>query len=110
MTAEISARAFFGDRDQTFTLTDPLLSELERITGLGVGAIYYQFTSFAVPTETLREIIRLGLIGGGTAPHDAKRLVETYASNRPITELFPLAFAVLDARWTGTADKTEVTQ
>lgn len=109
MTAEITARAFFGDGEHSFTLTDPMVAELERIAGLGIGAVYRQFTAFAVKSETLREVIRLGLIGAGTAPQEATRLVETYAVNRPLSETFPLAFAVIDARWTGVTSTPEET-
>lgn len=106
MTDQITHRAFFGDGDHAFCLTDPMLAELERITGLGVGALYLQLVSMAYPATVLREIIRLGLIGAGTAPEDAKRLCDAYASNRPLAETFPLAFDIMEARWTGVkADK-----
>ena len=99
----ITYRAFFGDRDCAFTLTDPMLTELERIVGLGAGSIYAKLVNLAYSADLLREIIRLGLIGGGTAPVEAKRLCDIYAANRPITETFPLAFEIMDARWNGTA-------
>jgi hypothetical protein len=98
----ITYRAFFGDTERAFCLTDPMLAELESLTGLGVGAMYFQLVNMAYPAETLREIIRLGLIGAGTAPETAKRLCDTYATNRPLIETFPLAFEIMEARWTGT--------
>ena len=101
----ITHRAFFGDKERAFTLTDAMLAELERLSGLGVGALYFQLVSHAYPADVLREIIRLGLIGAGTAPEDAKRLCDTYAANRPLSETFPLAFEIMDARWTGKADQ-----
>lgn len=101
MTDQITHRTFFGDAECAFCLTDPMLAELERITGLGVGAMYFQLVNMAYPAETLREIIRLGLIGAGTAPEAAKRLCDAYASNRPLAETFPLAFEIMEARWTG---------
>jgi hypothetical protein len=104
MTDKITHRAFFGDGEHAFTLTDPMLAELERLTGLGVGALYFQLLNMAYPADVLREIIRLGLIGAGTAPEDAKRLCDTYAANRPLAETFPLAFEIMEARWTGKAD------
>ena len=98
----ITHRGFFGDKEHAFCLTDPMLAELEALTGLGVGAMYFQLVNMAFPAEALREIIRLGLIGAGTAPEAAKRLCDTYASNRPLAETFPLAFEIMEARWTGT--------
>jgi hypothetical protein len=100
----ITHRAFFGDGEHVFTLTDPMLAELERLTGLGAGALYFQLVSMAYPATILREIIRLGLIGGGTSPEDAARLCDTYAANRPLAETFPLAFEIMEARWTGKAE------
>jgi len=101
MTDQITLRAFFGDGERSFTLTDPMLAELERITGLGVGALYFQLVNLAYPANVLQEIIRLGLIGGGTDPEEAKRLCATYAANRPLAEVFPLAFEIMEARWNG---------
>lgn len=107
MTDLITHRAFFGDAERAFALTDSMLSELETLTGLGVGALYFQLVNMAYPAEALREIIRLGLIGAGTAPEHAKRLCDTYASNRPLAETFPLAFEIMEARWNGTgSDET----
>ena len=34
-------------------------------------------------------------------PEEAKHLCAAYAENRPLAEVFPLAFAILDARWSG---------
>lgn len=101
MTDQITHRCFFGDGEHAFTLTDPMLAELERLTGLGVGALYLQLVNMAYPATILLEIIRLGLIGAGTAPETAKRLCDTYAANRPLSETFPLAFEIMDARWSG---------
>ncbi len=43
----IQHRAFFGDAQYIFCLTDPMLAELEKITGLGVGALYFQMLNLA---------------------------------------------------------------
>jgi hypothetical protein len=101
----ITHRAFFGDGEHAFCLTDPMLAELEQLTGLGIGAMYFQMINMAYPATILREIIRLGLIGAGTAPEDATRLCDAYAANRPLAETFPLAFDIMQARWTGVPEK-----
>lgn len=98
----ITHRAFFGDAERSFTLTDPMIAELERLTGTGIGGLFLRLTRSDFRLGDLVEIIRLGLIGAGTAPEDAARLVETYARHRPIAEILPLALDVLDARWNGT--------
>jgi hypothetical protein len=111
MTDQITHRAFFGDRERAFTLTDPMLAELERLTEFGVGALYFKLMGLAFTAETLREIIRLGLIGGGTSPEDAKRLCDTYATDRPLSEVFPLALEIMEARWNGAgSDKAKAAQ
>lgn len=105
MIDKITHRAFFGTEEHDFCLTDAMLAELESISGLGVGALYAQLVNLAYPAEALREIIRLGLIGGGMDPERAKRLCMTYAANRPLAETFPLAFEIMEARWTGKPEK-----
>lgn len=79
-----------------------MLVELEQFTGKGASAVYVQLANLTYTAATLREIIRLGLIGGGMSPKEAKRLVEAYAVNTPLGELFPLAFEILSVRWDGT--------
>ena len=101
MLDAITHVAFFGDAEHRFCLTDPMLAELEKITGLGTGVLFFSMIPPAYPAEHLREIIRLGLIGGGMAPEQAKRLCDAYATNRPIAETLALAWEILSARWTG---------
>ncbi|MDE4173659.1 gene transfer agent family protein [Phaeobacter sp. PT47_59] len=96
--------AFFGDGEHTFALTDDMIAELERIADLGIGTLYLRTVKSQFRLTDLIEIIRLGLIGGGTSPARAAQLVDTYARNQPIDDLFPLAFDILDARWGGVAD------
>ena len=94
--------AFFGDATYTFALTDSMIEELQHKTGVGIGALYQRVIASQFRVADINEVIRLGLIGGGTAPVEAQRLVDTYAKDRPFAESFPLALDVLDARWSGT--------
>ncbi len=93
--------AFFGDATYTFALTDTMIHELENKTGVGIGALYLRMARSEWRFADMIEIIRLGLIGGGTSPTNAQRLIEAYAKDRPIEETFPLAFDIIDARWNG---------
>ncbi|HEV7335544.1 MAG TPA: gene transfer agent family protein [Bosea sp. (in: a-proteobacteria)] len=95
--------AFFGDGEKTFALTDPMAKELEQKAGIGIGALYQRLMSAHFYLADLTETIRLGLIGAGTSPADAQRLVETYATDRPVMEIVPLALDIVEARWSGTA-------
>lgn len=101
---KLTHTAFFGDREYTFALTDDMVSELERLADLGIGALYLRAVNMQFRLADLVEIIRLGLVGGGTAPERAAQLTNTYARNRPIDELYPLALDVLDARWGGVTE------
>lgn len=103
----ISHSAYFGDGVKTFTLTDPMIEELQHKTGLGIGALFVRMSSSQFRVADIIEIIRLGLIGGGTSPADAQRLVDTYGKDRPFDETFPLALDILDARWSGKPDDSE---
>lgn len=95
--------AFFGDGEKTFALTMPMIAELERKAGVGIGALYQRLMSAQFFIADLIEVIRLGLIGAGTSPTDAQRLVDTYATDRPVMEIVPLALDIVEARWSGEA-------
>ena len=99
----ITHTGFFGDGDHAFALTDSVLIELERLTGTGIGALFQRAVAMQFNAADLVEIIRLGLIGAGKSPQQAMQLTETYARNRPLSETYPLALDILDARWNGTA-------
>lgn len=94
---------YFGDGEKTFALTDPMAKELEEKAGVGIGALYQRLMSAHFYLADLTEIIRLGLIGAGTSPADAQRLVDTYATGRPVMEIVPLALDIVEARWSGRA-------
>ena len=68
---------FFGDAEYAFALTDPMVLELERLTNTGIGALYLRAVNMGFSLSDLIEIIRLGLIGGGLAPEQAKALTTT---------------------------------
>ncbi len=99
----ITHTAFFGTADHDFTLSDDMITELEHLTDTGIGAFYQRVIAMHFKSDDLAQIIRLGLIGGGMHPQEAMQLTATYAHNRPMSETFPLALDILDARWNGTA-------
>ena len=93
--------AFFGDGEKTFALPSEQILELERKTGTGVGTIYSRVMTGQFQFGDIMEVIRLGLIGGGTSPKEAQALVDAYARPTPIIEAFQLAADILEARWSG---------
>ena len=97
----IRARAFLGDGEHDLALTDPMILELERLTGLGIGTIYGLLVDMRFGFPHVAETIRLALIGGGATPADAQALCLAYVANRPLAETYPVALDALMARWEG---------
>jgi hypothetical protein len=94
--------AFFGDGEKTFALTTTMIQELERKTGHGIGLIFWRIQQHHFSLQDIAEVIRLGLIGGGTTPIEADALVKTYVDNRPLIESMEVALDVISARFIGT--------
>ncbi|MBD8650806.1 gene transfer agent family protein [Rhizobium sp. CFBP 13726] len=97
---------FFGDGEKTFDLVDDqwrLLIELETTVG-SVMSYFGRLRDGKFRVVELRETIRLGLIGGGTSPADAHRLVSAYFDRHPVTETLPIALAVSAAALFGAPD------
>jgi hypothetical protein len=95
---------FLGDREYSFTLTAPLVLELERCTNTGIGALCERVFKRQFSQSDLSETIRLALIGGGETPKRAAELIASYVTDRPITEFYPIARDILLARWLGNGD------
>lgn len=89
-------RQFFGDAEYDFRLSPELIIELERKTGAGIGGLSRRFFAGDFAFTELTEVIRLGLIGGGTEPADAAQLLTTYAGRMSVTELYAVALPVID--------------
>ena len=96
-----SHQTFFGDAEYSFRLTAPLIIELERATGTGIGALCARLFAKQFSQTDITETIRLALIGGGTDPKRAVQIIASYAVDRPLSEIYPLAVAILDDLWFG---------
>lgn len=104
----IEHRAFFGDGEKAFAFPSrDLIEELERKTGHGIGALFRRFRQSDYSFSDVTEVIRLGLIGGGTTPVEAEKLVSVYAIGRPITEVFTVADGVIAALFFGSDDSQD---
>lgn len=93
--------AFFGDGEKTFALPSALIDQLERKTGHGIGATFRHIQSQDYSVREIAEVIRFGLIGGGTSPTAADALVKTYVEDWPLAECVELAHNILFARFFG---------
>jgi hypothetical protein len=94
-------RAFFGDAEYDFRITPRLVIELEHKTGAGIGALCSRVFARQFAQSDIHETIRLALIGAGLAPERAAALIANYAVDRPLSEIYPLAVAILDDLWFG---------
>lgn len=104
-------KAFFGDGEKTFAFpTRELIEELERKTSLGIGGLYERFRTSTYSLADILEILRIGLIGGGTSPAEASQLVTVYGVGRPLTEVFMIADGVISTLFFGTDDATEMAE
>lgn len=99
--------AFFGDGQKVFRLTPALAIELERLTGTPIMALSRRFYSGQCGFKDLTETLRLGLIGGGTSPEEAERLVSTYSAVMSVTALYNAALPVLDLLMLGRVSTDE---
>jgi hypothetical protein len=95
--------AFFGDKPHDFRLTPELIIELERTSGVGIGALCQRLFAGAFNHRDITETIRLALVGGGMSPKEADALVTAYAINRPMNETYPLAVSIMECLWFGAA-------
>ena len=100
---ETAARLFVGDAEYDLLLSPAVIVELERLTGRGIGGIFRRLAASEFSFAEVIDTIRLGLVGGGMDPRRAAELVETYVKPRPLAETFPMALAVMEAAWFGTA-------
>lgn len=99
--------AFFGDQERTFLLTPPMIVELERITGRGIGGLCRSLFASDFRHVEVLQTIRLALIGGGTEPEEAASLIAAYATPRPVMEPYALAVAILEATMFGKAARDD---
>jgi hypothetical protein len=99
--SDVATVAFFGDAEHRFALTPWAQAELEKLTGVGMGALCLRLPHGDFRIVEIVETIRLALIGGGMPPQDAARLVDSYAKPRPLGETFPLAARILYRLWNG---------
>lgn len=82
-TRDGSVTRFFGDDEHVFRLAWKQLIELQEKRNAGPAIIMQHMLSGEWYVEDIREVIRVGLIGGGMAPNAALNLVRAYVEERP---------------------------
>lgn len=58
-----------------------------RQNGIGLGAIYMRVMGGGWYLSDLRNVIRLGLVGGGMGAVEARRMVQTYVDGAPVSSI-----------------------
>lgn len=92
----------WGDGEHTFNIAKIAQAlELEEKCGCGVSEIFNRLHSGKWHVNDLREVLRLGLIGGGMAPPEALKLVKRYVDDRPWAESVQPATTVMMAALIG---------
>lgn len=85
----------WGDGEHTFRLAYKQLRELQDKTGCGPEELAQRIASGKWRVDDLREVLRLGLIGGGMEPTSALTLVIRYFDGRPLLESKQPAYLIL---------------
>lgn len=89
----------WGGGEHTFCLGIAELEELEASADMSVFLLHAAMSS-EIPFARVKhysEVIRLGLIGGGMKPLDARVLTKRYVDERPLVESAALGQSILRA-------------
>jgi hypothetical protein len=91
----------FGDGEHAFRLALGELRELQEKTGCGPAVLFRQLLLGEWKVDDAREIIRLGMIGGGASPSAALTFVRRYVDGRPLLDAVGPALQILQAALPG---------
>jgi hypothetical protein len=119
MSRDAAVTLDFADGSYRFRLGYKELEELQESVDAGPWYLLGQFSALSqmlvnpsavrgLTVRMPREIIRIGLIGGGMKPADALRLVRLYVDERPPDESISVAFKVLTAALRGADDEADI--
>ena len=105
----------WADGEHTFRLAIGQLRELQETINkprvklgapfIGPASLYNLLVARDAWMHEVREVMRLGLIGGGMKPVEAVDLVRTYVEERPLAESSVHAALVLGAALFGTPEE-----
>lgn len=105
MSRDASINLDFGDGEHCFRLPIGQLRELQEKAAASPFAVLARMVAWMPMVDDAREVLRLGLVGGGLTPPEALTLVRRYADERPLAESVPTATLVLQAALMGVADE-----
>lgn len=105
MSRNASVSLDWGDGTHQFALRWGELVLLQEATDVGPYVVLDRLAGLGWRLEDIREVIRLGLIGGGLEPAKAVKLVRRYVEERPPLENVTIAYAILMAALMGAPDE-----
>ena len=98
-------RTFADGEDYVFRLAWGEIIKLQEARNCGPFLIYVRLHGVDWMLEDVREVVRLGLIGGGMDEIKAKKMVAEYVERRPIIASLPLAQEIIKAGILGPPDE-----
>lgn len=113
MTISSEVTLPWADDEYTFKLRLTGIEELQEKCNAGLGLIANRVMSGEFFIQDIYHTIRIGLIGGGLTPVNAKKLVDRYVDGQPITPLdndnnnYQTAKMILSAAYFGVRDEEE---
>ncbi|WP_196258567.1 gene transfer agent family protein [Pelagibacterium limicola] len=105
MTRSAEITLDWADGDYVFALRWGELIKLQEATDAGPFVVYERLGNGQWRLGDISHTIRLALIGGGTEPAKALRLVRDYVESRPPLENLMLARGILGVALHGPADE-----
>lgn len=113
MSADASVSLFFGDGEQRFRIAIGEFRELqEKVNGrrieagmpaIGPTTLANLLRANDAWPDDVRDVLRIGLVGGGMKPAEAHRLLVRHFDGKPPIEFYLTAFTVLMAAFVGVA-------
>ena len=97
----------WADGDYTFALKIKQLIELQELCDAGPPYILTRLQSGTWRVNDVRETIRIGLIGGGMASHEALKMVKRHVDDEPLAYNALVAQAVISAALFGAPEGAE---
>jgi hypothetical protein len=97
----------YGDNTYDFCLRLGELKELEQKTNVGPFTLLNRLLQGDWRAEDAREVIRLGLIGGGKTPLEALNIVRTYTDEQPLIQSIEPALRILSHAVIGNQQEQE---
>lgn len=105
---KVEVRAFLGDAERTFAFSYDDIRTLERLTGVGIGALVKRVQTMGFSYGDLVAIIRVGLIGAGVSTGKAEEILQLWVYGRPVAEVLPVALTVINGLFFGPDEPAQV--